>query len=133
VSAALPEAVQAANTPIEVWHQDEARVGQQGSLAYVWGEKDSRPAAPRDLGTEWAYLFGAVCAERGVGAALVLPDVNIHAMNLHLAEISRSVASGAHGLVVLDGAGWHQSGKHLRIPHNISLLHLPPHTNGPML
>jgi hypothetical protein len=133
VSAALPEAVRAANTPIEVWHQDEARVGQQGSLAYVWGEKDSRPAAPRDLGTEWAYLFGAVCAERGVGAALVLPDVNIHAMNLHLAEISRSVASGAHGLVVLDGAGWHQSGKHLRIPHNISLLHLPPHTNGPML
>jgi len=104
--------VRAANTPIEVWHADKARVGQQGSLAYVWAGKGSRPAAPRDVGTEWASLFGAVCAERGVGAALVLPDVNIHAMNLHLAEISRSAASGAHGLVVLDGAGWHRSGGH---------------------
>jgi transposase len=128
VSAALPEAVQAANTPIEVWHQDEARVGQQGSLTYVWAEKGSRPAAPRDLGYQWAYLFGAVCAERGVGAALVLPDANTHAMNLHLAEISRSVASGAHGLVVLDGAGWHQTGGRLHVPHNISLLHLPPYS-----
>ena len=128
MSAALPEAVRAANTPIEVWHQDEARVGQQGSLTYIWAERGSRPAAPRDLRYDWAYLFGAVCAERGVGAALVLPDVNIHAMNLHLAEISRSVASGAHGLVVLDGAGWHQTGGRLRVPHNISLLHLPPYS-----
>ncbi len=32
MTAALPEAVRAADTPIEVWHQDEARVGQQGTL-----------------------------------------------------------------------------------------------------
>jgi hypothetical protein len=25
-----------ANTPIEIWFQDEARVGQQGSLEYIW-------------------------------------------------------------------------------------------------
>jgi hypothetical protein len=35
-------------------------------------------------------------------------------MNLHLAEISRNVTPGAHGVVLLDGAGWHQTGGKLR-------------------
>ena len=128
MTAALPEAVRVAKVPIEIWHQDEARVGQQGTLTYVWAEKGSRPAALRDVRYKWAYLFGAVCADRGVGAALVMPRANIEAMNLHLAEISRSVAAGAHALVVLDGAGWHQTGGNLRLPANISLLHLPPYS-----
>ena len=46
-------------------------------------------------------------------------------MNLHLAEISASIRPGAHGVVILDQAGWHLSGK-LHIPENITLLHLPP-------
>jgi len=49
-------------------------------------------------------------------------------MNLHLQEISRQVAQGAHAVIVLDGAGWHQTGGRLRIPDNISLLHLPPYS-----
>jgi len=72
------------------------------------------------------YLFGAVCPERGTGAAVVLPHVNIDAMNIHLAEISRSVTHGAHAVVVLDQAGWHTSPK-LRVPENISLRPLPPY------
>ncbi len=128
MTAALPEAVLAAGTPIEVWFQDEARVGQQGTLTYVWAEKGSRPRAPKDLRYEWAYLFGAVCAERGVGAALVLPHANTEAMTLHLAEISRQVTAGAHALLVCDGAGWHQVGGRLQVPDNISLLHLPPYS-----
>ena len=49
-------------------------------------------------------------------------------MNLHLAEISRCVTPGAHAVVTLDGAGWHQSGDKLKIPDNISLLKLPPYS-----
>ena len=146
MTAALPAAVLAAGTPVEVWFQDEARVGQQGTLTYVWarlakgsgrrsrmewqgeGETGTRPRAPKDLRYEWAYLFGAVCAERGVGAALVMPRCDSEAMTLHLAEISQAVAEGAHALVVLDGAGWHQAGGRLRVPGNISLLHLPPYS-----
>jgi len=128
VTAVLPEAVRSAGTPIEVWFQDEARVGQQGTLTYIWAERGSRPRALKDLRYEWAYLFGAVCAERGVGAALVLPRANTHAMNLHLAEISRSVAPGAHAVLVCDGAGWHRTGGRLRVPENISLLRLPPYS-----
>jgi transposase len=128
MTAVLPEAVRAAKTPIEIWHQDEARVGQQGTLTYVWADKGSRPAALRDQRRQSAYLFGAVCADRGVGAALVLPYANAEAMSLHLAEISRHVAAGAHAVVVLDGAGWHQTGGRLRVPGNISLLRLPPYS-----
>ncbi len=128
MTAALPDAVRAAGTPIEVWHQDETRVGQQGTLTYIWADKGSRPAARKDLRYEWAYLFGAVCAEPGVGAGLVLPCANAEMMNLHLAEISQRVAPGAHGVLVLDGAGWHQSGGRLRVPDNLSLLHLPPYS-----
>jgi transposase len=75
--------------------RDEATVGQQGSLTYVWAENGSRPRMPPDQRYKWTYIFGAVCPARGVGAALILPHVNTHAMNLHLEEISTQVTPGA--------------------------------------
>ena len=111
-------------TPIEVWFMDEARVGQQGTLTRVWAKQGTRPRAARDHRYTWVYLFGAVCPERGVGAAVVMPIVNVEAMNIHLAEISRCVIAGAHAVLVLDGAGWHTSPR-LCVPENISLLSLP--------
>ena len=83
--------------------------------------------APRDRRYAWAYLFGAVCPERAIGAALVLPYANAEAMRLHLAEISRHVAQGAHAVLVLDGAGWH-SAADLAVPDNLTLLPLPPYS-----
>ena len=49
-------------------------------------------------------------------------------MNLHLAEISRQVAPGAHAVITCDGAGWHRTGGELKLPDNISLLKLPPYS-----
>jgi len=43
-----------------------------------------------------AYLFGAICPDRAVGAAMITPCADTWAMNLHLKEISTQVASGAH-------------------------------------
>jgi len=105
---------------------DEARVGQQGTLTRVWAPRGKRPRALRDHRRNSVYLFGAVCPERGTGAAVVLPHVSVEAMNVHLAEISRHVTEGAHAVLVLDQAGWHTSPK-LRMPENISLLPLPPY------
>ena len=121
---ALPP--EAAGKPLEIWFQDEARVGQKGTLTRVWARRGSRPRAPRDTRYEWAYTFGAVCPERAVAAALVLPFANRAAMNLHLREISQTVSEGAHALLVVDGAGWHTSAE-LKVPKNISLLILPPY------
>ena len=125
MQAALPESARA--KPIEVWFQDEARVGQQGTLTRLWARKGTRPRAPRDCRYSWAYLFGAVCPERGVGAGLVMPYADTQAMTAHLAEISAAVVSGAHAVLVLDGAGWHSSAA-LVVPENITLLPLPPHS-----
>ena len=47
-------------------------------------------------------------------------------MGLHLAEIAKAVAPGSHALLIVDGAGWHGA-KALRVPHNITLLKLPPY------
>src|SRR3954453_7333742 len=122
VAGALPE--RARGKPGEIWFQDEARVGQQGTLTRVWARRGSRPGAPRDRRYAWAYLFGAVRPERAVGAALVLPYADTEATGLHLAEIGRHVTPGAHGVVVLDRAGWHGAGG-LAVPENLTLLPLP--------
>lgn len=126
VAEALPAT--AAGKPIEVWFQDEARVGQQGSLEYIWAPVGSRPPAVRDNRHDSAYLFGAICHARAGGAAIIMPAANTEAMNEHLCEISTQVAPGAHAAVVCDGAGWHQPGNQLRIPENITLLSLPPYS-----
>jgi len=118
----------AAGTPVEIWFQDEARVGQQGTHTYVWAPVGSRPAMVRDNRRSSAYLFGAICPDRGVGAAIISPAANTIAMNHHLAEISTQVAPGAHAVLLVDGAGWHQAGKRLQVPRNISLLRLPPYS-----
>jgi hypothetical protein len=124
VKAALPKTAQ--GRPLEVWFQDEARVGQQGTLTRIWAERGTRPRAPRDTRYKSAYIFGAVCPSRGATAALVMPLINTEAMNTHLTDISKAVASGAHAILVMDGAGWHGS-KELRVPDNITIVTLPPY------
>ena len=81
----------------------------------------------RDVRHDSAYLFGAICPDRGVGAAIIMPAVNTEAMNEHLKEISNQVAACAHAVVICDGAGWHQTGGNLSVPDNITLLPLPPY------
>lgn len=81
----------------------------------------------RDTRYQWAYLFGAVCPDRGVGAGLVMPYANTEAMNKHLKEIGKAVAPGAHAMLVLDGAGWHDS-QDLAVPENITPVILPPYS-----
>ena len=45
-------------------------------------------------------------------------------MQLHLEEISRHVAEGAHAVLLLDRAGWHTTAK-LDVPSNIPPIFLP--------
>jgi len=126
VTEALPAS--AAGKVIEIWFQDEARVGQKGSLEYIWAPIGSRPRAVRDNRHDSVYLFGALCAYRAVGAAIIMPAANAEAMNVHLKEISTQVAPGAYAVLVCDGAGWHQRGGKLQVPDNITMLSLPPYS-----
>jgi transposase len=56
-----------------------------------------------------------------------MPFADTEAMNAHLTEIARTIAPGAHAVLVVDGAGWHASGR-LKIPDAITLLTLPPYS-----
>lgn len=110
---------------VEIWWSDEARVGQKTKLTRRWARRGTRPCAPKDQRTKSAWIFGAVCPARGVGAGLVLPRCNTKAMQCLLDEISSQVAPGTHAARILDRAGWHTTSK-LENPANITLPPLPP-------
>jgi transposase len=143
VEAELPDEVIQNGCPLEVWFQDEARVGQQGTLSRLWarlakgsvrrsrmewqgeGPIGSRPAMVRDNWWANASIDGAICPCRRVGAALVMATANTEAMNEHLKAISAQVAPGAHAVLVCDGAGWHAKSKDIVVPANVTLVTLP--------
>jgi transposase len=54
----------------------------------------------------------------------MMPKANTHAMQIHLDEISRTVAKGAHAVLLMDRAGWHITDK-LKVPSNITIILLP--------
>ena len=102
-------------------------MGQKGSLSYVWAPIGSRPPMVRDNRHDSAYILGAICPARGVGAAIITPAANTEYINAHLEELSTQVRPGAIAAVIWDGAGWHQKGTRLKVPDNVVLLPLPPY------
>lgn len=109
---------------MEIWFQDEARVGQRGTVTRLWARRGSRPRVVRQQQFEYAYIFGAVCPQKDRAVGLVLPTIGTYCMQKHLEEISKEIEPGNHGVLVLDRAAWHTT-KKLHLPKNISLLSLP--------
>jgi len=103
----------------------DARIGQKNKITRRWARRGTRPRAPHDQRTKWAYIFGAICPAEGKGAGLVMPWCDTEAMRAQLIEISAMVAPDAHAALILDQAGWRLSGS-LNVPANISILPLPP-------
>jgi len=108
-----------------VWFQDEARVGQQGRLTRIWGEKGKRLRLMKGLDFEYAYIYGAICPERDCGEAIVIKSIGKEAMQHHLEAISQRIPEGRHGALVMDKAPWHRS---LKVPQNITIIHLPSYS-----
>jgi len=100
----------------------------EGNAHLCLGAEGLAAAEVRDNRHTLAYLFGAICPDRAVGAAIIMPCVNAEAMSEHLKEISTQVAPGARAVLLCDGAGWHQTGGRLRVPDNITLLPLPSYS-----
>jgi transposase len=110
---------------VDIWFQDEARVGQRGTVTRTWAAKGSRPRLKRQQQFEYVYIFGAVCPTRDEAVGLVLPVANTDAMLVHLEHISAKVPQGRHAVLVLDQASWHTT-KRLQKFTNLTLLSLPP-------
>jgi hypothetical protein len=90
------------------------------------GHRSARVAHGARQSPRRVHLFGAVCPAPGTGAAIIMPVVNTEAMNEPLKEIGTQVTTGAHAVLVCDGAKWHQPGDPWRVPPNITLVPLPP-------
>ena len=112
---------------VDIWFQDESRIGQQGSRTRIWAKKGTRPSVVKQQQFLYEYIYGAVCPAQKKCAAVIFPLANHEGLNEHLKEISTHVPQGRHAVVVQDQAGWHHK-KDLQIPHNISILHLPPYS-----
>lgn len=109
---------------MDIWFQDEARVGQRGTVSRVWAERGTRPRLKRQQNNEYAYVFGAICPATSQAVGLVMPYIGTQAMQNHLNEIGKVIPASRHAVIVMDRASWHTS-KQLSLPDNISLLHLP--------
>ena len=94
---------------IQLWFQDEARIGQQGTVCRMWAEKGSCPRAIRQTNYKWTYLFGSVCPLTGQCHGWRMPYANTWIMNLYLKDFAKQLPSNTHALMVMDGAGWHSS------------------------
>ncbi len=111
---------------IELWFEDEARVGLKGRTGHRWWVRGERPRGLRQVGYEWAFLFGAVRPATGEDFALVLPKVSTAAMQVFLDRFAAALAADAHAVLVLDQAGWHGA-RSLAVPPNVTLVPLPPY------
>jgi hypothetical protein len=83
---------------------------RQADRALVAGRGPCRPARHFDP------RLGRTRQPATRAARSALPKADAEAMNLHLAEISRQVAPGAHAVLWADGAGWHRIGGKLKVP-----------------
>lgn len=53
-----------------------------------------------------------------------MPFANTDTMQIHLEYISMKIPEGRHGVIILDQAGWHTSGK-IKKFKNLTLISLP--------
>ena len=113
---------------VEVWFEDEARFGQQGTLTTVWADKGSRPAAPKQTAYANVHVLTAVCPATGAAEGLVAPVLNTGVVQSFLDQLSAKVAPGVHAVLVWDGAGYHSASKALACPANLTLVTLPPYS-----
>ena len=109
---------------MDIWFQDEARVGQQGTQTRIWARKGTRPRVVKQQQFLYQYIFGAVCPTQKSCAAIVVPCANHYGLEEHLKEISFHIPKKRHGVVIMDRAGWHTK-VDIQCPDNISFLFLP--------
>ena len=119
----LPDGV--GREAVDIWFQDEARIGQQNTVTRCWAQTGTRPRVVRQQQFLSAYLFGASSPATGQSAAVVMPASNTAAMIEHLKCISDQLDADKHAVIVMDRAAWHTTQK-LPSFHNLSVVYLPP-------
>lgn len=109
-----------------MWFFDESRFGTHSKIGHGWFKTGIRTPIKVKLGYKNFYLYSAASPKTGKEFTLLLPNVNILCMNIFLEEFVKA-NKDQKIVMVMDGAGWHQS-KKLIIPTNIRIIILPPYS-----
>lgn len=114
---------------VEVWAEDEARLGLKPVTRRVWWLKGRRPTSCGRTKYEWLYVFGFARPATGDTFTAILPRVRVEQMADALAAFAAHADPAGRKVlvVVVDNAGWHRA-KRLPVPANVRLHFLPPCT-----
>lgn len=115
------------NDIVEVWAEDEHRLGLQPIIRAVWVEKGTKNATvPVKPGYEWFYLYAFVHPQSGRSYWWILSHLSIEMFSLALKDFAEEFGAGKGKqiLLVVDQAAWHMSLK-LEVPDGIHLVPLP--------
>jgi transposase len=112
---------------VEVWAEDESRLGLKPITRRVWSSRGQRPRSCGRTRYEWLYLYALARPATGDTFTAILPRVRVE----HMADALAAFAAHADGakvlVLVVDNAGWHTA-KRSVVPPNVRLHFLPPCT-----
>ncbi len=114
---------------VELWTEDEHRLGLLPVVRRIWAPQGHRPLAPVARRYQWTYVYGFVRPDTGHSWWCLLPTVSLAAMTLALQAFARDEGIDPQHPValVVDNAGWHRSPR-LTLPPGLHLLFLPPYS-----
>lgn len=114
---------------VEVWAEDEARIGLQPIIRRVWARRGERPLATHRVRYQWLYAYGFVQPVDGKSCWLLLPTVSAAVVSIALRAFAAEVNPQGDKIIVLlvDRAGFHCAGD-VEVPPGIVLEFLPPYT-----
>lgn len=110
---------------VQVWFEDEARFGQQGTITRRWAPSGSRPEAVKQTRYASLHELAAACPATGQAEGLLSPRLNTEVVNLFLERMSAQLAPDVHVVLIWDQAPYHTA-KRLTAPENITPVFLPP-------
>ena len=89
---------------VELWAEDEHRVGLKPILRRVWAKRGQRPIVPGHHLFQWLYAYGFMHPETGRTFLPTRPKVNVDQFNQTLADFAHlaDISPAKHCLVVLD-------------------------------
>jgi len=115
---------------VELWCEDEARLGLEPIVRKVWSPIGRRPVVKVHQRYEWTHLYAFAYPKSGEVHWLILPTVKAEVFSMASEHFAREVGAGKRKriLLVVDRAGWHAAKNKLEVPEGIHLEFLPPHS-----
>jgi transposase len=117
---------------VEVWAEDEHRLGLKPIRRRVWAPVGTRPIALGHHRYQWPHVAAFVQPTSGEAVWYLATGLSKPFFEALPASFARKVRAGRepHIALVLDNAGWHGP-EGLAVPEGISLVFLPPYSPEP--